>query len=322
MLEDMQPYYYDSQGRLNLLIKAVPFDGPVYLNEKDVQGHRFTKSTDLGPLKEAVSYLDHNKLKVEHPYLDIDKFPGIDERVGTAEKAMTTEEGVIYRIIVSEHYRYKNMLKALAEKNMLLGSTTPHQRGVKVDEKSGEILRWDVVEVTPTWKAANPDAEQVWLKSILVEDIMAEKQEQEVVEAVTTDKVEETVVVEKSDTSLTDLVASTFKDVEKTNEKSVPDMFADMQAEIAALKTEVAALKTAKELAEKSIADIHTAFPKLVEEVGKMVKVQVNTEYSKSIVERQVVSQKVVDQHKQDTTGRGVLPGRDRKASFAGKAAG
>lgn len=317
---DMQyaPYYYDSENRLNLLVKAVPYDGPVYLNKEDIQGHRFSKSTDLGR-EQGVSYLDHNKLKIDHPELDIATFPGIDEKVGNSEKALSTEEGVIYRIIVNENYRYKQMLKLLAAQNRLLGSTTPNQRTVKINEKTHEIERWEVGEVTLTWKAANPDAELVFLKSIEideVEELTMSKvmQDKEVQNTEETEAVVETVAAESTEPSMTELVQALDKTEEVESnpvEKSVPDMFAEIMNAISGFDARLAKVEGRSEVNEKSMGDLKTAFPMLVKQFDKYFTGKVENQKNVSHVEKSVV-----EKFQQQPVGTSTAPGRERKANF------
>lgn len=316
-MTETRPWILDEQGRINVFIKAVPFDGPVYLDEKDLQGHRFTPDTDLGPLKEAVSYLDHNKLVLRYP--ELKNFEGIDDRLGTAVKELSTEEGVIYRIIVDERYKYKNLIKALAEQRMLDGSTTPYQRGVRFNKSDESIIdRWEVAEVTATWIPANPDATQqeiMLMKSVILEDLKMG----EVTDTVNPENAE-TKVEGQSDTPLTDLMDNLLTETQE--EKSVPTLLAELASAISAMNTRMETFEnnvTAQlGTQEKSINDIKTAFPKFGELAARAFSVQLKKDGEKSGAEKEA-EKHIVVKTPENPTRRADAPGRQNKASFAAK---
>lgn len=308
-----EKYFYDDQGRLNILVRAIPFGGPVYLDEKDFQGHYFHPGTDIGPLKEALSYLNHNKLTTEHP--ELKSLPGINDRLGTAirEDDLSDEEGIVYRIIVDEGYRYKNLLKILSEKDLLMASTTPFQRSIQIDKSTGRVDRWEVVEVAPTWKPANPDAEQLF-KSILEEELI--KME---------NKTNETPNAEETSTqTLTEIVDQALAKVDG-EEKSVgttlielANIVAEQSKNIQSMNEMIQAMReeirTRDEAQEKSISDIQTAFPKLVELASRSFA-QIIADNGKLSNAEKSVKTELVTAPKTNPNA----PGRDRKANFGGR---
>lgn len=299
-----QKYYIDDKGQLNLFFNAAPFNGPV--KGKDLQNEYFTPNTDFGPLDTAISYLDHNNLAKSHP--EIANLPGISDRLGVAHREMTTEEGIIYRIIVDERYRYKNMLKALMDVDALDASTTPYQKSFQKNPSTGEILRYEIVEVSPTWKPANPEAENIFKSIILKEIEMAEEAKQDaVVETVATST--ETV----SETPVTDAVEAVLSGVvEATTEKSIPDVLSEVMAELKAIRAEMTEFKTAQAAQEKSIKDFSIAIPKGFEMLGKNLKATVVEDSKRSPIEKAVVEQF----QKQVATSD--APGRNLKSNVLG----
>lgn len=310
------PYFYDDQGRLNFRLVAAPYNGPI--EGKDFQGHYFHKSTDFGPIPMAVSYLDHNKLIVEHP--ELKSLQGIDDRLGVAYREMSADEGLVYRIVVDEAYRYQNMLKALADQGLLYASTTPYQKSVKLDKETGRIDRYEIIEVTATWKPANPEAELLF-KSLVMEEI--QKMEDNKTSTTETPAGEGQAPESVSEQPLTDMVEGAIAALDAANaeadEKSMPAWAAALVAKIDALTTEVGEVKKGY---EKSMADVQTAMPKIVELAAKAMGKTIAVEGGKSTAQ-QIVEKSIAEQFQQgrDANGRNInRPGAERKANFAGKA--
>lgn len=315
----MEKYFYDEQGRLNMRFIATPFEGVI--DGQDFKGTHFSKRTDFGPLEKALSYLDHNNLSNHHP--ELKSLPGITDRLGVAvREGLSENEELIYRIIIDESYRYKEMLKALADAGALdYASTTPYQKHYEVNRSTGEILSWPIIEVGPTWKPAHPGAANVSgeeiVKSIIMKELEMAKETQvePVVEEAASTEVQ---AVTASETPVTDAVNALLEDGNST-EKSVPQLLTDMIAQFAALSAKVDGIVTAQAAQEKSLAaidkvqkDLSVAVPKLGEVIAKNLSTKIADDKGRSHVEKSVVKD-----FQQQAARNANAPGRDRKASFA-----
>lgn len=319
-----KPYFYDDQGRLNIPVRAIPFGGPAYLEGKDFQGHHFSEKSDVGRDYVPYSYLDHNKLIDRYP--ELKSLPGLDEPIGEAVKSLTDAEGIVYTVIVNEAYAYQNMLKKLAEKHLIGASTTPFQRGVKIDEKSGHIDRWPVAEVALTWLMANPEAD-LYMKSIILEELnpMADENKDAVTEAGQTQTETQTQAESStqagSESPITDAVKEALE--AQPNEKSIADMFGDLQAALEkSVELQVSASDARFAKLEKSVADIATALPLMARAIADSLKSTVGETSKKSALET-IIEKSVAQQFQQKTPDQpaSIAPGRERKANFGGKAA-
>ena len=297
----MQKYTIDEQGRLNMFFLAAPYDGP--MKGQDFQGTHFSKNTDFGPLDTAISYLDHNNIAKRHP--ELANLPGISDRLGVAKREMSTDEGLVYRVIVDESYKYQNMLKRLLEKDILYASTTPYQKSYKVDDKTGEILRYEIIEVSPTWIPANPDAENIF-KSIIMEELqMAD----ETNTSATQDAGAGASEVAASETPITDAVTQMFSNESaNSNEKSVPEILVDVLAALNTLNAEIASVKANQANQEKSIKDFSLAIPAGFDLIRKNFMATVEDKH------RSNVEKDVVNQFQQQATSNGA-PGRNLKSA-------
>ncbi len=202
-------------GDLEIIVKGVPFNGPSYLNGKDLTGEYFDKNTDIGGLPEVLSYFHHGK----------DPLFG-KELLGKAQlMEMDPEEGWFYKIIVDKAAKYKRAIKALAEQGWLGASSTPFQRTA---EKSadGHWDRWHVVEVCLTYSPAHPEAD---VKSVIeksIGDTMAPNNHTSAPGENDTPVTEAPVTEQTPDnTPVVDVVAAVEKAFEET-EGQAPDVAA------------------------------------------------------------------------------------------------
>lgn len=311
----MERYFYDEQGRLNMRFLATPYGGVI--DGQDFKGTHFSERTDFGPLEKALSYLDHNNLAIHHP--ELKNLPGITDRLGVAvREGLSKEEGLVYRIVVDEAYRYKNMLKALADAGALdYASTTPYQKGYQVDKSTGEILRYEIIEVGPTWKPAHPgathrsaaDVEEI-AKSIIMKELeMAEEVKTDVQE---TSEAAAVVDAAVSETPVTDAVAAIFQAEEGSTEKSVPDVLGEVLSQLSALNEKFEAYEARQATTEKSIKDFTLAIPKGFELLANNLKSKATDDKQRSNIEKSIVEQ---FQQKSNQTS---APGRELKSTNLG----
>lgn len=127
---------------------AVPFDGPFSAGDdgpgRDLDGEFFSKSTNFAMdwYPEGVPLLYHHG---HDPDVEI-------EVVGRVKKRSIGDVGMWAEAQLDASHRYFEAIKDLVRKGKLYFSSGANGHLVQTDKKSGEILRWPLVEIslTPT----------------------------------------------------------------------------------------------------------------------------------------------------------------------------
>lgn len=310
-------YEVDAEGNLSIWVRGIPFGGPAELDGKDFEGEYFDKTTDLGPLTRVLSYFDHAKLAESLPDGHPAKSVAVDfskTLIGVADQELTDDEGVIWKIIVDKDHKYKNLLKRLADARMIKGSSTPFQRTVQINEKSGHIDRWHVIEMTACVTPCNPDAVQVdFYKSIGDELLMAEK-----TPVITEDKNEEKTasVTEQIDQIFEETtVGDNAGDAEKAT--NIPTTLTEILSRLDSFSIQISGYATMEKTLEKmqtDLEDLQIAIPKLGQYIAKSLTGKVEEIADKSLDERQAeksAASRVTDQKTNDkskTAAKSDLP--------------
>lgn len=303
-LTSVKGYRELDDGTLIVPVIGVPYKEPEYLGERDFQGDYFSPRTNTGPLKQVLSYFDHNKGMFD-PRLA--KYPDFaDEPVGIAERREKTEEGELFDIIIDRAYKYKNLIKKLIDAHALKVSTTPFQRSVRRDKSTGHLDRWEIVELGLVIEAASPNADIVYksLEETFGKEFeMAEETKQPEVEVI------ETIDLSADETSL-----SVTEQVQKTmqageNEKSLPELLVELQKSIAGLQ---ASMDARFGKLEADVVDLQTAVPLIGKEAAKHFRLTMQEDQQKSTTERQ--QEQAVRQQMRSKLPDSA-PGRDRRMS-------
>lgn len=270
-------------GDLEIIVKGVPFGGPEYLHGNDFHGERFSKATDVGPLRQVLSYFHHGK----DPLFGKDPL-GLANRLSDEEAknlGLDPDEAVFYRVIVSKAAKYKNAIKALAENNWLGASSTPFQNTAEKDV-SGHWNKWHVVEVALTYSPANPLAVTVLEKS-LGDTMKTSKKDaaQEVPET----PIEESAPDTQSEVEDNPIVAAIEKAFEAPAEETE---VSDTTSQLADLEQRLTQrIDDAFAKLEKSLGNIEVALPLLAQKMAGKVKNELERDLGKSAAEREVETQ-------------------------------
>lgn len=131
-------------------ILAIPYGGP--LNGSDLQGERFTKSTDL-----CLDWFEERPLLYEH---------GLDETIKTSVVGRSRydhedEEGVWVKAQLDTSNKYFSAVKQLLDKGKLFASSGAMAHLVR-KSAAGDIERWPWIELTLTPQPVNPFATVDW----------------------------------------------------------------------------------------------------------------------------------------------------------------
>lgn len=177
----------NGDGDMVIPVIGVPFSGPVEGN-LDLHGDYFDKSTDLGPLDTVMAFWDHGhdesymrgELKsLGYSETQIDAFGkdfGFGRRhIGIAQRAETTDEGVIYNVIVNRRAKYFKVLERAAKEGLLSVSSKAIHR-VDDPDNPGHIKYWALAAVDFTPTPANPEA-KLLLKSLMEDEMQGEEEE-------------------------------------------------------------------------------------------------------------------------------------------------
>lgn len=123
------------EGDLVIPIIGVPFKGPVK-GKADLAGDFFHKDTDIGFSREVDAYWDHgrdgnyNAVELKSLGFDDDQIKGLmdndfgfgEKAIGVAQRDDTTEDGIIYNIIVSRRAKYLKALERAAKEGKISAS--------------------------------------------------------------------------------------------------------------------------------------------------------------------------------------------------------
>ena len=242
---------------------GIPFNGPAEIGGKDLHNEWFDKSTDVGPLNEAMVYFNHNR------FYPLDDSPAELERMATlaraykgevlgiAKKAETTEEGVIYNLVLDMRKRYVKYLKEMIENNLL--DVSSGAKYAELDPTSeGRISKWHTVEISLTPSPANPNAVPLTksiLEKALGENEMPDNINPEAVENVAGDE-----------SLIPDDVKSAFASIEPKKEEApsvTVEQFNELKSQNEALATELAEIKTL-------IKSVQATLPYMVKQFGEI----------------------------------------------------
>lgn len=124
-----------------------PNGGP--FNGRDVAGEYFSAKTDF-----ALEWFDSRPLLYHH---GLDPEAGISV-VGKITEVKSTDKGLWMRAQLDAANQYYDAIKELIKKGKL-GLSSGSMRHLVEVSKSGEILRWPLIEGSLTPTPANPDAE-------------------------------------------------------------------------------------------------------------------------------------------------------------------
>ena len=294
--------YVKSYGELEsgdfyIDVIGVPFRGPDYLGGKDLEGEYFDETTDIGPLEKVLSYFSHGN----NPNIG-------KELIGTAERLSKEEEGWLYRIIVNQHNKYKNLIKRLAEANFLGASSTPHQNTAE-KTASGLWKRWHVTEVGPTPIPANPLATQIIAKSLGEELEMANKRQKDAADAVDqgatpasqNTPVEEVTVESDEDDppaeGLQEQIEKAFSEAQietETADESAEETVTLSKSVVDQFLTFMQESKATSARLEKGLLEVQTALPMIAGLIAKSLRGQVAEDLKKSAPER--TAEKTIEQ--------------------------
>lgn len=239
-------------GDLEITLYGVPFGGPV-IGNNDLQGERFSKATDIGPLTQVLSYFHHGK----------DPIFGKD-LIGTAmRQGMDEANGWVYKIIVDKAHKYKNALKELAAGGYLGGSSTPFQNTA---EKSadGHWTRWHVIEVCLTYSPANPNAQVILAKALEGDPMPPETQ--------TGTEVADTPAVtpeQPATLTLTQQIEKAVADALAENTPKTPEAPSELAQVLEALTKLQKSVDDRFATLEKSVGEVQTVMPTLASTIVK-----------------------------------------------------
>lgn len=298
---------YTPEGDPVFTVVGIPFSGPVN-GKADLVGDWFDKSTNLGPLEEVLSYFDHgrsddwvqkevDKLKSSGALPEDFNLSGFGKHlIGKAVRRDTTEEGVLYDIIVDRNHKWADLLVRLFEDGHL-GASSKASARINDTAKSGRVDEWHVVAMDLTPSSMNPDAKAVFVKSLALEELTMTAKAKAVTEVTPTDNAADAVVENDTET-VSDRVEKAFgaDDVpdqpptedEAADESAVQaptlaDIVADLSAQVIALREEIEKSATLRDDRLKGIED---ALPTLAKNISKQLRATVRDETAKSADER------------------------------------
>ncbi len=257
-------------------VMGVPYGGPAFLGGSDLQGERFTKSTDFGRDLGGAFVVDTIYSFYDHALND-----GIGkQQIGFAKFFQETEQGQLWNIEVSKAYQYHDFIYAMAQANLLGASSQPVQTAVEIDE-DGNIKRWPLAEISLTPTPANPAAVMQLMKSLNMEFKMEVGMEEELNKENVEETKPETEVDETPD--LAAVIESAFEETPVDAELSdVKSILAELVKSVASLTTAMAEIKTdtAKSVTDQKalaveIGKINAGLKSFAVSVAKSLKTQV-----------------------------------------------
>ena len=257
-------------------VVGVPYGGPAFLGGKDLQGERFTKSTDFGRDLGGAFVVETIYSFYDHALND-----GIGkQQIGFAKFFQETEQGQLWNIEVSKAYQYHDFIYAMAQANLLGASSQPVQTAVEIDE-DGNIKRWPLAEISLTPTPANPAAVMQLMKSLNMEFKMEVGMEEELNKENVEETKPETEVDETPD--LAAVIESAFEETPVDAELSdVKSILAELVKSVASLTTAMAEIKTdtAKSVTDQKalaveIGKINAGLKSFAVSVAKSLKTQV-----------------------------------------------
>lgn len=249
----------ETDNEIIIPVVGIPFGSPT---DKDLHNEYFDKATDVGVLNEVMVYFNHNQFypaddspdELEKAAILARAFKG--EILGIAQKAETTEEGVIYNIVLDKRKRYAKALRQMVEDNLLDVSSGSKYR--ELDPiNAGRISKWHTVEISLTPSPANPNAVPL-TKSILEKALEETRMSEE--------KENPEVVAGVDESLVPDDVKSAFASLEPKEEiKPVVtvEQFNELKTQNEALATELAEIKSL-------IKSVQATLPYMVKQFGEI----------------------------------------------------
>lgn len=270
-----------------IVVVGIPFTSPLPGN-LDRHNQYFDKNTDIGVLDEVMVYFNHNK------YYAADKSPAEIAKaerlakafrgkiLGKARKAETTEEGVLYNIVLDKRIPYIQAIEDMIQDG-LLDISSGAKYGELDAEKEGRISKWHAVELSFTPNPANPNA-VVLSKSILEKaieelDEMPDENATPVAQENVGDSGSGEATPNPTDALMKSLEAVLAKQVENVNPAgdALLEKSAVMQTELSELRNQVVVLT-------ELVKSLHTALPYMAEQIV----MRIDGVKSASTFERQV----------------------------------
>lgn len=246
----------DGNGGRIVRVLGVPFGGPKFLQGRDLDGEYFSPDTDIGPLKEAISYFDHNM----HSDVDFGE-------IGVAKRVGKTDEGWLYDVIIDERNRYLDMIERLIEEDAVGASSGALPWGVRF-ARNGFIRNWPVIEMSLTHHPANPLAGVVEVRKSMT-DKENPVNDENVEEPVIEEPVEEPVTEEEEQPTLRDQVEEILG--EGDEEESLVDMIRSIAQRIEAIESTLKSVAQDSKTNAKDLAEVRDAVPKMAERIADFV---------------------------------------------------
>jgi|GEM_PF-6706710 len=253
---------------ITIPVIGIPFGNN---DQLDLHNQYFDKSTDNGMLNEVLVYYNHNQFypanddveELEKSAYLARAFKG--RILGVARKAETTEEGVIYNIILDKREKYINAIKEMVEDGLLDISSGAKYRELD-SQQLGRISKWHTVELSFTPSPANPNA-GVLTKSIL------EKALQETI-MIDEHATQLDVDAPNDESLIPDNVKSAIASITpvKTEETIVPELLAELNA----LKSQNEALISQMSDIETAVKSIQATLPYMIKSFGEIFRQEAN----------------------------------------------
>lgn len=258
----------EDDNYITIPVIGIPFGNK---NQLDLHEQYFDESTETGILNEVLVYYNHNQFfpanddveELEKSAYLARAFKG--RILGVARKEKTTEEGIIYNIILDKREKYVNAIKEMVDDGLLDISSGAKYR--ELDSiQLGRISRWHTVELSFTPSPANPNA-GVLTKSILEKAL----QETNMNDAQAT---ELDVDALNDESLIPDNVKSAIASITpvKTEETVVSALLVEMNA----LKSQNEALISQMSDIENAVKSIQATLPYMIKSFGEIFRQEAN----------------------------------------------
>lgn len=258
--------FEETDNEIIIPVIGIPFGSQ---EERDLHNEYFDKSTDVGNLSEVMVYFNHNQF---YPASDDPEelqksaylaraFRG--EILGIARKAETTDEGIIYNIVLDKRKQYVSALYDMVKDNLLDVSSGAKYRETDPNE-SGRISKWHTVEISFTPSPANPNAVPL-TKSILEKALEETKMPEEKAPELVAD------VAGVDETLIPDSVKSAFAEIAPQKQEE-PTVVPALLEEIAVLKSQNEALTTQIGEIITAVKSIQATLPYMIKSFGEIFR--------------------------------------------------
>lgn len=253
---------------LGITVLGAPYGGPEWNGNKDLQDEAFIASTEyLDTLPIVFLTLNHGKELTSEDgslsYVETDP-------IGVAERIEKNDKGVLYRLYAEIRKGYQEIIRELAQNDLLAFSNTPLQRaafaGVNPD---GTYKSYPNVEIALTPRPANPLALQIIEKGLL-------KMSKET----KTDVVEKSEVVEATSEATPTVTDQVTQILEGTEEAPAGDSLASLIQQVLdrqiaiekSLETAISSQNAAIATISGKVTDISLALPVIARSVEKNLR--------------------------------------------------